>query len=460
MASVRKIPITSGKSKPSAVALRQSFQIKSELEQYNFKARICLGLADEDYEEHLPEELYPRRFSVNVDACISRNFVDYINTCQIGNQKLQNSRVAREYGIQHLVTRNLMIEKSFSLGELNKVFCSQWLNDQQVAFGTKCNKFVVQDVASGRRFQIPSLKSSSHSKPPENPCGIHAMEINPSQTMLVTGAKNSNDVAVYRLPTLDPLCVGEGAHYDWIFDIKWLDDQFFVSGSRDTKLALWRVKDNEIYQNNEENLPKYHIIHPLTIKTCKSADKVRALLFNDICHELVALSLNGYLHLWDVGTFRQKTSRKLGFCQENVCLAQQQERGIYVVGSRAHTLIFDNRTLRLIKSIPSSQERVSIRSLSFRGDLLTIGTGIGEIHFYDFRASDYLKQVDSNRQAFLCASKSWVYPDELIFQEYLMNWEHNTAIYTHCYDTSGTRLFAAGGPLPASLQGSYAGIWQ
>lgn len=34
------------------------------------------------------------------------------------------------------------------------------------------------------------------------------------------------------------------------------------------------------------------------------------------------------------------------------------------------------------------------------------------------------------------------------------------AIYTHCYDSSGTRLFTAGGPLPATLIGNYAGIWQ
>lgn len=34
------------------------------------------------------------------------------------------------------------------------------------------------------------------------------------------------------------------------------------------------------------------------------------------------------------------------------------------------------------------------------------------------------------------------------------------AIYTHCYDHSGTRLFSAGGPLPANLVGNYAGIWQ
>lgn len=34
------------------------------------------------------------------------------------------------------------------------------------------------------------------------------------------------------------------------------------------------------------------------------------------------------------------------------------------------------------------------------------------------------------------------------------------AIYTHSYDSSGTRLFAAGGPLPNTLVGNYAGIWQ
>lgn len=50
------------------------------------------------------------------------------------------------------------------------------------------------------------------------------------------------------------------------------------------------------------------------------------------------------------------------------------------------------------------------------------------------------------------------FPDEEIdgFQQN----KYSPAIYTHCYDSSGTRLFTAGGPLPATLIGNYAGIWQ
>ena len=81
-------------------------------------------------------------------------------------------------------------------------------------------KLIVLNVLNGKQHIIPSLKSSSKAIEPENPCGIHAIEINPSGTLLATGGHNPNDVAVYRLPTLDPVCVGEVSERQLLFIIK------------------------------------------------------------------------------------------------------------------------------------------------------------------------------------------------------------------------------------------------
>ena len=93
-----------------------------------------------------------------------------------------------------------------------QVFCSQWLSDHQIAMGTKCNKLMVYDVNTRQMDVIPALCSPEVTRPPEQQqCGIHSIEINPSRTLLATGALNSNDIAVYRLPTLDPVC--------WVVDV-------------------------------------------------------------------------------------------------------------------------------------------------------------------------------------------------------------------------------------------------
>jgi len=46
------------------------------------------------------------------------------------------------------------------------------------------------------------------------------------------------------------------------------------------------------------------------------------------------------------------------------------------------------------------------------------------------------------------------------YREFFMDHTYPNAIYTHQYDSTGTRLFAAGGPLPAGLWGNYGGLWQ
>jgi len=95
----------------------------------------------------------------------------------------------------------------------------------------------------------------------------------------------------------------QGAHRDWVFDMCWLDDQFLVSGSRDTRMALWRIQEDDMATKQE--VPTYSHVRALAVKECKSAQKVRAVAFNKSFQEIAALSLNGYIHIWNAETFKQ-----------------------------------------------------------------------------------------------------------------------------------------------------------
>lgn len=55
----------------------------------------------------------------------------------------------------------------------------------------------------------------------------------------------------------------------------WLDDEFLVSGSRDTKLALWRITDDVLEAKDE--VPTHKVISPESLKECRNAAKVSSL---------------------------------------------------------------------------------------------------------------------------------------------------------------------------------------
>lgn len=419
-----------------------SLSSSSSLSECSLKRKddFLLRYEDSDEEESSSNPKYSQ---------ISNSFVDLVSQRSLGFERHGHFQVNPEYGTRHLLTNGNFREHTIKLGEMNKIFCSQWLNNRQIVFGSKCNKLTVYDILKKETFSIPLLKCLENRKPPASQCGIHSLAINPSRSILATGAENTKDIAFYKLPTFDPLAVGEGAHDDWMFDLQWLDDYFLVSGSRDTTMALWRLNDD---CHSEDSLFRFKA---LVVKKCRTAEKVRALAYNKQEMEIAALSLNGYIHVWKVAAFKQIRSQKLHHGLETVCMSYQDEHNVYAIGSRSHTTILDARTLQPIqnKNIVSLFPTSGIRSVSFRGDILTIGTGTGAVLFYDLRATKYMHFNDRPEEIMFKTNTGWVPSDEAVTR-------YTPAIYTHCYDETGTRFFAAGGPLAIERKGHYASIWK
>lgn len=65
--------------------------------------------------------------------------------------------------------------------------------------------------------------------------------------------------------------------------------------------------------------------------------------------------------------------------------------------------------LQAVKKIASRYSGCGIRSASFQGNTLTVGTGLGMLMFYDVRAGKYLESsINASRTVVLKASKGYV----------------------------------------------------
>ncbi|ORZ26352.1 WD40-repeat-containing domain protein [Lobosporangium transversale] len=288
--------------------------------------------------------------------------------------------------------------------------------------------------------------------------GIRSLAINPSRTLLAVGSGEPFQVTVYSLPEFVPVGSMYG-HTDLVFSLTWVSDTVLVTGSRDGSMKVWTMRSPVL-----TTLPTISgEVEVRLSDLTKSEDntKIRDLTFNRKTQQLMTLTTEGFVKLWDCGNYAHLSKIKLPYANETVCLSTNSEANLYAVGSQTHISIIDPRVVNVVHNIESCDEGWGVRSLDFKSHIVTTGGGYGRIGFYDMRAQRYLKGFDDgkNTRYYQDIGRGWLNRDTA-YAATISGLSIRNAIYAMEYDSTGTRLLASGGPLQLGLSGAYVGLWE
>jgi WD repeat-containing protein 40A len=393
----------------------------------------------------------------------------------------------------------------------NKVFSSVWISPTEILFGTKDTKLWLLDTQSLKKRLIPRIDPHDNVVSPHSPrqstrdsnilshlssarrspdndnasslpspplheplnldqalavvhsrsdasylTGVHSISLNPSKTLVaVTSGTPWNNISVYTIPELRPFALLKG-HLDIIFSAQWLSDYSLMSSGRDEQIIYWNLPKNGstsilfIVSSSKVNLDK---------------GRQRAIAVQPITRQPCTLSADGFVKLWDPeNPYVHVSMVPLFHTQELVCLGADQARSSFLVGSQNHVSIVDPRARSVVHSFESQNEDMGVRCLLPCNDILFIGGGLGRLSLFDLRANKYLtwpgcpEAEDLPSQSFFEAGVGWLDRD-ITYRMYFNNVDIKNGICTVSLNSSGTQLFAGGGPVQLVLSGSYAGIW-
>ncbi|KAF9194911.1 hypothetical protein BGZ50_005544 [Haplosporangium sp. Z 11] len=304
--------------------------------------------------------------------------------------------------------------------------------------------------------QNPNTEAANSSTSTSTSSGIRSLSMNPSRTLLAIGAGVPFQVTIFSVPEFVPIGVMYG-HTDLVFSLTWVSDTVLVSGSRDGSMRVWTMGSPVITTLPSVSGPIQARLPVLT--RTEDNTKVRDLAYNNGTGQLMTLAAEGFVNLWDRESYTKIFKLKLARTSETVCVASNRDTNLFAVGSLANISIIDSRSSSIVHEAESCDierdVRWGVRSLDFKSHIITTGGGSGRIGYYDLRAQRYLDGFENgqSKTTFQEIGAGWMNRDTA-YAVSLSGFMVRNAVYAMEYDSTGTRLFAAGGPLQLGLCGS------
>ncbi|KAF9107392.1 DDB1- and CUL4-associated factor 12 [Mortierella sp. GBA35] len=287
--------------------------------------------------------------------------------------------------------------------------------------------------------------------------GVRSLSINPSRTLLAIGSGEPFQVTIYSIPEFESMGIMYG-HSDLVFSLTWVTDTVLVTGSRDGSMRVWSM-DSTVATTLPSITVPIQVRFPVLSRE-EEKTKVRDLSLNKGTGQLMTLTTEGYVKLWDRENYIQISKLKLVRSAETVCLTSNADANLFAVGSQSHITVIDPRTSDLVHETESCDEGWGVRALDFKSHIITTGGGYGRIGYYDLRAQRYLDGFDNGQSTrkYQDIGVGWLNHDTT-YAGSISGITIRNAVYAMEYDSTGTRLFTAGGPLQLGLFGAYAGLW-
>lgn len=334
--------------------------------------------------------------------------------------------------------------------QLNKIFCSIWISEEMVIFGTKDKRLCWLNVKSKYIYLIKDYRTYEEKEDIDlirNSSGIRSIDY--SCNKLAVSVNNSVDIfnvikdnGVIFLKKEKSIKV----NMNWISNIKWMDYNKIIISSKDATIKLCNVDTNQYYKLYE---------YSNNSNTVENLNYCRHFSQEDTT--IYSLSPDGIIKFFDMER-QKKFYEKSNDLAESVVSKFNKRRNLFTIGSRHEVTFFDTRVKTQILQIPNMNDLLGTRTIEWYDDnVLSIGGGKNNLSFFDIRVNRGFIKFESTTKIYKI-DRGWVRTGGIYDELLTHRFNPDISIYTHCYNAYKNKIFVAGGPTIMGNFGSHISI--